>query len=202
VQQVNLYQPILRKQQKVFSATTLLQGNLLVVLGLFALYGFSLWQSQQIESQLKTVKQQREEQSRQLTSLSATYPVRKKDDGIEQRIEKARLILQHKQRLLAAVGELGLDGENGFSHHLAGLARQDEPQLWLSRITLQQGSGVLLSGSALQSDEVARYLQRLATEPSFSGTTFRSVVINRNDERHDLVDFNLSTIAPTKRRGG
>ena len=36
-QQINLYSPVFRKQQKVFSATTMLQGFLLilVVLGLF-----------------------------------------------------------------------------------------------------------------------------------------------------------------------
>ena len=39
MQQINLYQPIFRKEEKIFSAKTLLIGNLLVLVGLVVLYG-------------------------------------------------------------------------------------------------------------------------------------------------------------------
>ena len=195
MQQVNLYQPILRKQEKVFSAKTLLQGNLVVLGALLLLYLFTALQTGSMEEQLKQAQQQRDLQAKQVAALAAQYPVRKKDDGLKAKLEQARIELQHTRNLLAAVGELGLDGELGFSEHMTGLARQNQPQLWLQRIFLQHGKQAELIGSATQPEEVPLYLQRLGEEQAFEGTAFLSVLIARNEEHPAQVDFTLSTKA-------
>jgi len=193
MQQVNLYQPILRKQEKVFSAKTLLQGNLMVLLGLMLLYGYTSLQTRTMQSRLTQVEQQRDTQAMQLVTLTKQYPVRARDNSLKGRIEQAETELQHKRALLAAVEGLGQGTGVGFSEHLAGLARQDLPQLWLRRIYLQHDKRLELDGSAYQADEVPVYLQRLTAEQPFIGTNFLSVVIARNEERQGLVDFTLST---------
>ena len=196
MQQVNLYQPILRKQEKIFSAKTLLQGNLMVLLGLALLYGYTVVQTRNMQAQLGQVQQQRDEQIKQLTELAKQFPPKTKDESLPPRIEQKQAELAHKHKLLSAVAQLGLDKDSGFSEHLSGLARQDLPQLWLQHITLQQGQQVELGGSAYQPEEVPLYLQRLATEKAFNGTAFHSVVIARNTEQSGQVDFSLSTQVP------
>jgi hypothetical protein len=196
MQQINLYQPILRKQEKIFSAKTLLQGNLLVLVGLVLLYVYTVIQTQSMQAQLGQVQQQRDEQVKQVAALSAQYPVKAKDESLKGRVERAQAELQHKRRLLAAVEQLGLDGEVSFSEHLAGLARQDLPQIWLHHITLQNGKQVELIGSAYQAEEVPLYLQRLTNERAFNGTAFHSVVIARNEKQPGQVEFTLSTESP------
>jgi hypothetical protein len=196
MQQVNLYQPILRKQEKVFSAKTLLQGNLLVLTGLLLLYTYTVVQTRGMQAQLTQVQQQRDEQTRQLTELVKQYPPKNRDASLKPRIEKEQASLQHKRRLLAAVGELGLDEESGFSAHLTGLARQDLPQLWLQHIYLHQGKEVALKGSAFEAEQVPIYLQRLANEKAFSGTAFQQVEIARSEEHAGRVDFLLNTQPP------
>lgn len=196
MQQVNLYQPILRKQEKVFSAKTLLQGNLLVVVGLVLLYGYTAMQTRTMQAQLSQVQQQRDAQTKQLAELIKQYPPKAKDESFSRRIEQAQGELQHKRRLLAAVSKLGLDGKRGFSEHLNGLARQDLPELWLQRIFLQQGKQVELDGSARQAEAVPLYLQRLSQEPAFSGTAFHSVEIARHEELADQIRFSLRTRLP------
>ena len=42
-QQINLYQPIFRRERKVFSAATIAQATLVVAAGLAAIYGYASW---------------------------------------------------------------------------------------------------------------------------------------------------------------
>lgn len=198
MQQVNLYQPILRKQEKVFSAKTLLQGNMLVLAGLALIYLYTVFQTQSLQQQLTQTGQQREVQIKRLAELSAQYPPRSKDTSLPSRLEQARATLQRKRTTLTAVRNLGLDSEIYFSRHLTSLARQDLPDLWLQRIFLQYGQQVELQGSAYRAEEVPLYLQRLSVEAAFSGTEFQTVVIARSEEFTDRVNFSLSSKPPEK----
>jgi hypothetical protein len=196
MQQVNLYQPILRKQEKVFSAKTLLQGNLLVLAGLVLIYLYTVFQTQGLKDQLKQTGQHREVQIKRLAELSAQYPPRSKDASLAARLEQARATLQRKRTILTAVKDLGLDSEVNFSRHLTSLARQDLPDLWLQRIFLQYGQHVELQGSAYRAEEVPLYLQRLSEETAFNGAEFQTVVIARSEEFADRVTFTLSSKPP------
>ena len=196
MQQINLYQPILRKQEKIFSAKTLLQGNLLVLAGLALLYAYTVLQTQSMQAQLTQIQQQRDGHAKQIMTLLDQYPATPKDESISGRIEQIQTELHHKRKMLSAVEQLSLGSETGFSEHLAGLARQDRPQLWLQHIYLQNGKHAELVGSAHQAEEVPIYLQRLSQEKAFNGTAFHSVIIARNKEQANRVDFTLSTEEP------
>lgn len=196
MQQVNLYQPILRKQEKVFSAKAMLQGSLLVLAGLCLIYGYTLLQTHNLRQQLQQTREARDQQLQRLTTLIAQYPTKAKDASLPARIDTARLSVQRKQALLAGVKALGLDATTLFSAHLSGLARQDLPDLWLRQISLHYGQQVELQGSALRAEEVPLYVQRLSNEAAFAGTAFQSVVIARNEEQADRIDFTLSTQPP------
>lgn len=195
MQQINLYQPILRKQEKVFSAKTLLQGNLLVLLGLLLLYGYTLLQSYQLERQVAEATAQRDERQQRLGALRLQYPERIRDASLEQHIEDARNTLQKRRALLQAVKQYDDNPTLRFSEQLLGLSRQDLSSLWLNHIVLGANHQVVLEGSALAADDVPVLLQRLAKEPAFTGTAFQSVVIERNDKTHHI-DFSLHSTRP------
>lgn len=195
MQQVNLYQPILRKQEKVFSAKTLLQGNLLVLVGLLLLYGYTLLQTLQLEEQLDAAAAQRDERQQRLASLRRRYPEPVRDESVSQRIEQQRQLLQTRQALFGAVQRYDDAPEQRFSEHLAGLSRQDLPSLWLHHIIVRANRQLALEGSALAAKDVPLLLQRLGREPAFSGTAFHSVVIQRNEETRQI-DFALHTHRP------
>ena len=208
MQQINLYQPILRKQEKVFSAKTLLQGNLLVLAGLMLLFTYTLFQTKQLEDQLAQATQQRNERMQRLTTLRAQYPERVKDESLQLQVTQLRSRLQNAQELLAAVKNYEDSPSEGFSAHLAGLARQDLPSLWLSRIVVRGQRQLALEGSTLTATDVPVLIQRLGTEPVFSGTAFERVEIQANDKTGQI-DFTLNTTAEetdgnraTRRPGG
>ena len=56
VQQVNLYQPIFRKEHVAFSVNMLLLIILVASLGMTGIYGYAWWQNQQIQKLLATVE--------------------------------------------------------------------------------------------------------------------------------------------------
>lgn len=197
MQQINLYQPILRKQEKVFSAKTLLQGNLLVLGGLMLLFAYTLFQTQRLQDQLDEATQQRNERLQRLTTLRTQYPEKVKDNSLQQQVEQLRLQLENSQALLAAVQNYEDNPTQGFSGQLAGLARQDLRSLWLNRIAVRAQRQLVLEGSALSAQDVPVLIQRLGSEPVFSGTAFQRVEIQAN-EKTGQVDFFLDTTREEK----
>jgi len=192
MQQINLYQPILRKQEKVFSAKTLLQGNLLVLGGLMLLFAYTLLQTQRLQSQLDEVTQQRNERVQNLNTLRAQYPEKVKDSTLQTKVEQLRKQLQNSQALLAAVQNYEDSPTEGFSGQLAGLSRQDLRSLWLTHIAVRGQHQLVLEGSALSPQDIPILIQRLGVEPGFSGTSFQRVEIQAN-EKTGQVDFTLNT---------
>jgi len=197
MQQINLYQPILRKQEKVFSAKTLLQGNLLVLGGLLLLYGYTLLQAYSLEDQLAATTAQRDERLQRLAGLRAQYPEKVRDASLAKRVEAQRRVLQTRQELFSAVRQYDANPTQRFSEHLAGLSRQDLPSLWLRHIVLRANQQLVLEGSALSAKDVPVLLQRLGKETAFNGTAFQSVVIQRNDETQQI-DFALHSTRQDK----
>ena len=59
-QQVNLYQPILRSQPKVFSALTILQFGGLLLLGLSLIYGYARWQDAKLSRDVTSLQAQQD----------------------------------------------------------------------------------------------------------------------------------------------
>ena len=70
-QQINLYQPIFRKQRKVFSAVTIAQAAGLFVVGLLLIYGYGRWQVAALGADIAALELQRNAAMLQLQVLSA-----------------------------------------------------------------------------------------------------------------------------------
>lgn len=195
MQQINLYQPILRKQEKVFSLKTMLQGNLLIVSVLGLLYGITYYQTYQLRTQYDALKQQRQERSDQLVELQKKFPPKTRDPRLAVQVKEKQGLLSHRQRLIRELQHqnTGAGGNPGFSEQLSGLARQDVNNIWLDQISLRDGKQLTLSGHATSPEEVPRFIQRLTNEPSFSGTKFSSVQISRDENSQSIVGFVLKS---------
>ena len=68
-QQVNLYQPIFRKQRQVFSAPTLAQAAALIVVALLGLYGFGRFKLTGLEVELGQLEAREKALTAQLASI-------------------------------------------------------------------------------------------------------------------------------------
>jgi Tfp pilus assembly protein PilN len=198
VQQINLYQPIFRKQAKVFSAKAMVQGGAGVLAGLLLFYAFGAWQVRALEAQRAQAEQRRTEALARIESLRALHPERARDAALEARVQQLAKELDARSRILTQLGSGAEGNTQGFSAHLEGLARQRPAPLWLTRIAIiGAGTDLRLVGSTLQPEAVPQYLQRLAGEPVFSGAQFRHLTITRA-EKSSHVDFTVQSSLPEK----
>ncbi len=199
MQQINLYQPLFRKQQKIFSAVTMLQAAAMVAVGMLAFFAYGIWQTHALTAQAEQAQKQRDEAAKRVAELARLYPQRSKDTALEQQVETLRNQVRVKQQVLAKLADRHEGNLHGFAAQLEGLARQRLPQLWLTRVGITHGGQSLeLDGSALVPEEVPQYLQRLATETAFGGTEFRYFTMDRPEKSPQQVDFTIMTEAPKK----
>lgn len=199
MQQINLYQPILRKQERVFSLNTLLQGNLVIFVLLLLIYFISVYQGHSLQQQVAKLKLERTQHSDTLADLRNKYPPKKKDVTLVELVKSKQSLLEHRMRLIKELRHqnTGAGGNPGFSEQLTGLARQHVKALWFEEISVRDNKQLTLSGKALSAKEVPLLIQRMANEPSFDGTVFSSVNILR-DKKNALIAFKLSTEPDTE----
>lgn len=203
MQQINLYQPILRKQERIFSLKTLLQGNLLILAILVLIYGVTLYQTHTLRSQHAQLLQQRLERTEHLADIQKKFQPVAQDPNLDAAIDEKQALLNHRMRLLNELRHqnTGADGNPGFSEQLSGLARQDARNIWLQQISLRDGKQLTLRGMATDAREVPQFIQRLTNEPSFNGTTFTQVQITRDEGNKNVIGFVLETSDDEKSGG-
>jgi len=72
-QQVNLYQPIFRKEEKKFSTVAMLQAMGLVVVGVAAIYAYTWWHVGALKSELKRAEQQHVAATKRLADATEKF---------------------------------------------------------------------------------------------------------------------------------
>ena len=193
-QEINLYQPIFRKQKKVFSSKALLQASALVVAGLLLVYGYGVWRLQGLEEELLALQGQRQAASQRLEKLAKQFPQREKSRVLEAELQRLTrdVRLRRKVEQLLTSGAYG--NRKGFSEHLAALARQHIAGLWLTNVEISEVSkGVGLAGSAVDPKLVPKYVQRFSNEPSLAGMRFQHLRVDRPEPESARVQFQLRT---------
>ncbi|SCZ64964.1 PilN domain-containing protein [Thiohalomonas denitrificans] len=192
MQQINLYQPIFKRQEKVFSAKTLLQAGLLVVVGLVAVYGYGLWQTVKLDERVEAFEQQRGAALKRLQQVSNQFPAPKRDPALQTRLQQLEKELAGKQRVVKALDSPRFGNRKGFTDRLEAFARQRPQRLWLQHVSLREGGDdIILAGSTYQPEQVPQFVQRLGQEGSLTGFTFRRLLITRSEEEAGRVDFTL-----------
>lgn len=192
-QQINLYQPMLRTQKKIFSAHTILELAGIFVLGLGLIYAFAMYQLSGLGSQIAGLETQRNTAMAQLQALSAdqrqTTP---RSRLIQDQLREAEIERHQMERLLSGFRTRRVGDTAGFSRHLTGLARQRLDGLWLTRVIVRD-DGIELAGQAETGELVPRYLARLGREQAFTGTEFASLQLERGADVGEPIRFRVST---------
>jgi hypothetical protein len=192
-QQINLYSPIFRKQEKIFSATTMLQGFVLIVVVVaVSFYVVSL--------QTSVLQMSVTESGRQLRSELERLKVYGAGDSPA---ERAKLLAERRQKLEArlassaqALGAFDSDavgGAEGYSDVLRALSRVSIDGVWLTRIQFAKGKGELsIAGRATRADLLPAYLERLRSEPALRGREFSRLEVMGAGEKPSVA-FTLSS---------
>lgn len=202
MQQINLYQPIFRKQKKVFSSVAMLQVVGVVLLLLVAIYAYSWWQLQPFEQEIARATSEREKLTQQIATMQTKVAANKKSQLLEDELKRVSRELANKRKVINAISSGQFGNRSGFSTIWEGLARQHVSGLWLTHIRIKNGGrNLLLSGKTLSAELVPIYIQKLSTEAAFSGMSFNVLEMARDEENPAVIRFNLGTSQDISRNG-
>lgn len=182
-QAINLYTEELRPSRERLQATSALTLMLLAVLLVAISSAFVRYQGSELAARQDRLQQQNQQLQSAVEQLSAQVSARRSDPGLESALERINNTIVRRQRLLARVENLVRDDSAGFSAQMAALARQVPEGVWLTGFILEAEPGrITLSGGTQQASSVPVFLENLGNEPSFTGRTFGSFSLQREDE--------------------
>jgi hypothetical protein len=179
-QQINLYQPIFRPQQKSFVAATAVWGVGLVAAALLASWGYGLVRVTHLGQDLVRLRSLQQQQL-QIAARGDTAQLRRPSPvALQAKATQLLADLKQRQQALAVLRSGAAGDAGGFARRLEALAHRHVDGLWLDHIVLVGGDGVAsLSGRTLDPDLVPQYLQTLTAESALAGTRFENFRIER-----------------------
>ncbi len=180
IQQVNLFHPIFRKQQKKFSAKAMLQAGVAVLAGIGLMYALTWWRLDVLRRQAREVDQQQAAAASRITDIGRDFPVRQATPALAARLLRLQQRVAASKRAYRILQHEHFGSTGGYSGYLIAFARQDVPGLWLTGLHIAgTGRHMTLEGRSMLPDLVPRYLQRLSTEKILAGTDFAVFRITR-----------------------
>lgn len=189
-QQINLFQPVFRKQQKVFSATTLAQIAGAVAVLLLMLLGHARWTLASMEATASNLQQQYDHLQKQIGVLEET--LRTPDtEALDSEIELLQTRIEERRELLVRFDDLAIENQSGFHAYFHILAEQHINGLWLEGVSVDGNAHIEIRGSTLDARLVPAYLQRLARQADLSDTPFETVQLVRPDTQQPQIGFVL-----------
>lgn len=200
-QQINLYQPIFRKQEKKFSTFAMLQAVGIMVLGIVLMYGYSWWHVNSLKQDLKQARQNQAAAGKRLAEVTEKFGRRNTGTTLDDEIVRLEREVVAKQRMQEILQRGVFSNTHGFSDYLVSLARQHIPGVWLTGFDITGAAEQLsLSGRSTDPELVPRYMQRLSSEKTLSGLEFRVFQMNRpapdpKEANVQYVEFQVKTSA-------
>lgn len=180
-QQVNLYQPIFRKEEKKFSTVAMLQAMGLVVVGVVAIYAYTWWQVGALKSELKRTEQHHATATKRLAEATERFGQRTTGrNSLDSEITRLEGEIVAKQRIQEILQRGIFSNTHGFSDYFVSFARQHTPGVWLTGFDITGAAEQMtLTGRSINPELVPRYMQKLSAEKTLSGIEFRVFQMNR-----------------------
>ncbi len=193
MQQINLYQPMFRKQRVVFSAVTMLQVGLFFLVVFSSLYAYQVLKVNPYKNQIASLEKELSQLSVQVTALEATQKSKGKSKLLESEIAKLGSELEKREHISKILSSRSFGNSSGFSSYLESFARGHVEGTWLTSVSISKGGSALgLKGKTLSSELVPIYLQNLAEEKSLQGSSFNVMELARVEKKEGESEINFS----------
>ncbi len=179
-QQVNLYQPILGAEKRLFSARAIGIGLGVLAASLGVLAGYAGWRAARVEHVLVALERQ---QAAQLALAERAAAAMRPKESVAELDAAARGLtaeIAARERALDVVRKGVATPGAGFAARLESLGRSQVDGLWLKKIVVSSGdSRLAFEGAATEPRLVPAYLAALAGERSLDGASFDHLSMRR-----------------------
>jgi hypothetical protein len=172
-QQINLFNPLLRKQKKYFSAVTMAQALAMVLVGVMLFSAYINYQLRVVTKQEAELSHSLQSSQKALEKLAAVARDKKRDAQLEAEVVRLSQQIASREKVLKTLQSGSLGNTKGFSEHLRALSRQSVHGLWLTGFVIAGAADdTEISGRTLQPELVPVYINRLKQEPALQGKSF------------------------------
>jgi len=179
-QQINLYLTTLRQRRQSFTAQTLAQALLLLLLAGGVLAAVWAWS---LQSASASLTQTAHTQDQELNTLRAALAAAQASTGPEQvalqrELTASRSELAQREQMLFALGQGVYEPGQGHAARLRLVAQSIPEAAWLNGLKLDRQL-MELSGFTLAPEALNGWVARLAGSPLLSGQSLSAVKVER-----------------------
>ncbi len=176
-QQINLYNPLLLKQQKLFSLATMAQALGLILAGALLFYAYAWRNAAAMEKQAAEASRMHASTQARLASLQAESGAgaRAPSTRLQEEVARLEAELIARQSVLAQLGRGEFGNRQGFSEYFRALSRQTLDGLWLTGFQVTGAGEISISGRALDPELVPVFIGQLKREKAMAGKTFATL---------------------------
>jgi outer membrane murein-binding lipoprotein Lpp len=183
-QQINLYQPILRAEPKIFGARTAAVIFAVVLGALVLMWGYGTYRVGRLEQTTQSLRDQQTQLQQSLTTASTMSAARQTPAELTARVKRAEEEVVSRTRALNVLRAGAIGRTTGFALRLEALARRHLDGVWIDRMALSGSTEAMsIGGATFDPDLVPRYLQSLSQEPVLAGARFDQLAIDRPNEK-------------------
>ena len=200
-QQINLFNPVFLKQRKHFSAVTMLQALLLIVLGSMLFYGYAMYQVKLLAKQTAEMNVRYEAEQKRLVNYITEFSPQRAQKLLNDELQMVEAQASMQQALLTTLKSGAFGNTQGYSEYLRAFARQTVKGLWLTGFNINgDGAQMSLQGAVVNPRQLPEYIQRLNREPVMRGKTFAALQMKlpapvNNQPLAAYVEFSLISVA-------
>lgn len=180
-QQINLYNPLLLKQKKLFSFKTMTQGLGLILGGMLLFYAYAGYSAASLKKQHAEGKRLHAAALTQIEKIKAESGARVPSKLLQEEVARMEAQLNARQRVVMLLerGELG--NKQGFSEYFRALSRQATDGVWLTAFQVTGAGEVAISGRTLKPELVPAFISQLKRETAMAGKTFATLEMRLPD---------------------
>jgi len=191
MQQINLFQSELRSTQSSLAGKKVVTYVGAFVAVLLVISVFQWWQQQSQQANLIAANKEKDDLLKKIQIVTTELAALSDDSEYKNILLLKEQELQNKNRVLSVLSGQKFGNTKGFADQFTGLSRQHVDGLWITHLDIHAGGEKLnLEGSTFSPSHVPHYLQKLSSEPSFSGVEFKTFLMER-DEGTKRIDFDI-----------
>ncbi len=182
-QQINLFNPIFLKQERYFSAKTMVESLTLILVAMCAFYVYAHGEVRSFEYVAEDAAHQLADARDRFFKLGGELSPQRRSKLLEAQVARTESELRGKQALLESLRDAAADKARGYSQYFAAFARETLPGVWLTGFSVADGGEQLsVRGRVLRPDLVPAYIRALNNEPVMRGRTVTQLKLVAHSE--------------------
>jgi hypothetical protein len=194
IQQVNLYQDILRQEQHKSGINLYWIGLTAIALLLIGFSVYLLWNLNNTEVLVQSTTKKLEAEQAKVNFISSKIPNQEIDTQLAADVAQWQTMLDEIAQAMRLLSNKVTDQSPGFSNYFQALSNQAIPDVWLSALYLNRQQQIInIEGSTFKPEKIPYFLQQLQKEPVFNGHSFAKLMVQQSKETPSQMDFKLNT---------